>query len=227
MGRQPRVLASNILFHVINRGNAQQAVFLVERDYQEYHDLLKHYKEKFDILIYHYVLMSNHVHLLVESMQDGALPKFMQGLTLAHTRRFNDYHRRVGHVWQGRYKSIPIESDAYLLQCGRYIELNPCRAGIADHPSKYPWSSYHRYAGGVTDSVVDEHPFYAELDQGSDRKQRYKEYIEDELPRVFDQSSMRFSEKRAYGGESFIARLEETHGLALPGKAGRPPKIGI
>jgi len=227
MGRQPRVLASNILFHIINRGNAQQAVFKDDCDYREYSELLVRYKEKFEVMIYHYVLMTNHVHMLLESRRDDSIPKFMQGVTLAHTRRFNDRHRRVGHVWQGRYKSIPIESDAYLLQCGRYIELNPCRASIVNHPSAYPWSSYHCYADGKADPIVDKHPFYAELDQGGDIMKRYRGYIEEELPRIRNRSAIRFSEARAYGSDDFIRRLYSDYGLTLHRKAGRPKKCGL
>ncbi len=225
MPRQPRILAPNVLFHIINRGNAQQTIFRSEQDFQDYRKLLFDYKEKFDVVIYHYVLMTNHVHLLAESARNDGIPKFMQGLTLAHTRRFNTRHQSVGHVWQGRYKSIPIESDAYLLQCGRYIELNPCRAGIVDHPAKYPWSSYHRYAYGVTDPVVHEHPFYSEFNQGKDRKERYRAYVEEELPRINEHSSLRFSEARAYGSDSFISLLGNEHGYMLHQKAGRPKKI--
>ena len=117
MGRPPRIQAANTLFHVINRGNGRQRIFRAPRDYREYLDLIARFKEKFDIRLYHFVLMTNHVHLLLEAVRaDGALSGFMQGLTLAHTRRFNARYKSVGHVWQGRFKSILIDRDAYFLQ---------------------------------------------------------------------------------------------------------------
>ena len=111
MGRAPRIQGPGILYHVINRGNGRRAIFRSAHDHERYLELLHRYQERFPVRIYHFVLMTNHVHFLLEPLEGGVLAPFMQGITLAHTRIFNTKHRTVGHVWQGRYKSIPIDSD--------------------------------------------------------------------------------------------------------------------
>lgn len=226
MGRSPRIHAPHILFHVINRGNGKEKIFLTDNDFLEYLDLLLFYKEKFAIKLYHYVLMLNHVHLLLEPLEEHALSRFMQGVTLAHTRRFNFRNQSVGHVWQGRFKSIPIETDAYFLQCGRYIELNPVRAGTVQHPSSYPWSSYQFYAEGKPNKLLDVYPFYEELGSRSDLRQRlYANYIEEELPKIQDRSTIRFSQKQIYGSDSFIEKMKNEFSFRLlQQRVGRPKK---
>jgi len=226
MGRSPRIQAPDIAFHIINRGNGRNTIFFSHKDFQEYLELLQCYKEKFHIQLYHYVLMSNHVHLLIEPSKENSISRFMQGLTLAHTRRFNTRHQLVGHVWQGRFKSIPIETDTYFLQCGRYIELNPVRAGIVSHPSQYPWSSYHFYAQGKQNKLLTTYPFYNELDTSpTQRQKRYTKYIEEELPNIHDHTTMRFSQELVYGSESFVERLKKDFGYQpIRKKGGRPRK---
>lgn len=226
MGRSPRIQAPNILFHVINRGNGKNKIFFTNSDYIEYRDTMKFYKEKFAVKLYHYVLMSNHIHFLIEPLEENALSAFMQGLTITHTKRFHVRHSTVGHIWQGRFKSIPIETDAYFLQCGRYIELNPVRANISDHPSLYPWSSYHYYSKGTPDPLLDTYPFYEELGSTSiERQKRYSAFIEEEMPSIESKKSMRFSEHQVYGSEAFIDRLKKDCNFdLLRPKIGRPRK---
>lgn len=226
MGRSPRIQSTQMIFHVINRGNGRSAVFHSSKDYQEYLDLLNRYKEKFSIHVYHYVLMPNHIHFLLEPTIESTLSRFMQGLTLAHTRRFNMRKRSVGHVWQGRFKSIPIETDAYFLQCGRYIELNPVRAGIVSHPSQYRWSSYAFYTQGKIDKLITSHSLYDALGSTSSRRQsQYTRYIDEELPKVTDHISVCFSRELAYGSEDFVQKLAHDFNYKIERKrAGRPKK---
>ncbi len=160
MSRPLRPQEPNILFHVINRGNNRQQLFQSESDYEEFLELIRRYKKKFAVRIYHYALMPNHIHLLVEPSKKGSLSSFMQGLTLAHTYRFHKRHSSSGHAWQGRFKSTVIETDEYFLECGRYIELNPVRAQIVDCVSQYPWSSYRAHAFGLKDDLVNPHSFF-------------------------------------------------------------------
>lgn len=230
MSRLLRINAPNITFHVINRGNGKNNVFFSSDDYAEFLDLIKTYKEKFLVKFYHYVLMSNHVHFLVEPLEDGALSKFMQCLTISHTRRSNTRHASVGHLWQGRFKSIPIETDAYFLQCGRYIELNPVRAGIVSHPSAYPWSSYHYYASGEDDGITERNSLYEERER--DREggwhSRYLRAIEEELIAIKEGRGARFSEKQVYGSDAFVEKLKNVHGCKfLRTKIGRPRREAV
>lgn len=170
MSRALRNVAEHECYHVINRANAGQPLFHSSSSFLEYQSLLEKYAQKFSIRIYHYVLMPNHVHLLLEPTNDD-LPRFMQGLTLAHTHRVHRRQKTYGHLWQGRYKSLHVDRDAYFLQCGQYIELNPVRAGIVTDPSDYAWSSYHAYARGIHNPIVTIDQFYAELGKTSNERQ--------------------------------------------------------
>lgn len=225
MARQLRFDVPNIMYHVINRGNARQRVFRSLKDRQEYLELIKRYKDKYGIRLYHFVLMANHVHFLLEPTEEGALSAFMHDVTLAHTMRFNRRQKTVGHVWQGRYKSIPIESDAYFLQCGRYIELNPVRAKLVDHPAKYPWSSYAVYAIGAESDVVDVHPLYHAL--GKTRVLRERRYIRDmesALVSTHESKAMRFGDQQIYGRDAFIDKVKTQGFLLLRDRPGRPKR---
>jgi putative transposase len=174
MPRALRLIVDHECYHVINRANAGQLIFRSPPEYQEYQALLEKYSQKFGVRIYHYVLMPNHVHLLLEPT-NGDLPRFMQGLTLAHTRRTHRRQKTYGHIWQGRYKSLHVDKDAYFLQCAQYIELNPVRAGIVTDPSEYPWSSYHVYVQGLLNSIVTQDQFYLAL--GKTLQERQAKYM--------------------------------------------------
>ena len=179
MGRPLRIQEPNHFFHVMNRGNNKQPLFFHEKDYLEYLRLIRRFKEKFSIKLYHYVLMPNHVHFLLEPTLPNTLSRFMQSLTLSHTKIFNLKHSQSGHVWQGRYKSNLIEDDTYLLQCGRYIELNPVRARLALHPAQYRWSSYLVHALGMKNKLVDENPLYTNFGSSpAIRMTEYQKFIE-------------------------------------------------
>ncbi len=209
MGRWYRPQAAEIMFHVINRGNARQTLFASRKDFSEYLDLLKKYKEKFFMKIYHYVLMPNHVHLLLEPTLPGTISGFMQGLTLAHTRRSNLRTGKSGHVWQGRFKSIIVQNDSHFLQCGRYIELNPVRAKIVVHPSAYRWSSYRSRFDGQ-DHFLDDHPMY-EIFRGKNGgfSSSYKNFIAAGMPSAQSRPLQRFSQEAVYGDRHFIRRMEQ------------------
>lgn len=184
MPRALRIIVDNECYHIINRANAGQMIFDSPPVYIEYQALLEKYARKFGIRIFHYVLMPNHIHLLLEPTQ-GDLPRFMQGLTLSHTRRVNNRQKKYGHLWQGRYKSILVNKDSYFLQCGQYIELNPVRAGIVTDPSDYPWSSYHVYAHGVHNPIVTLDQFYCGLAQTVEERQiKYKNLLTSAIRRT-------------------------------------------
>lgn len=132
------------------------------------------------------------------------------------------------HSWtiEGRYKAIPIDGDAYFLQCGRYIELNPVRAKIVRHPEEYPWSSYHVYAAGQGSAIVDIHPMYQALGASpAVRQRRYRGEVEGELLATRNKKAMRFSEQQVYGSPKFLDRLKRDFGFELlRDHPGRPRK---
>ncbi len=154
----PRLLIDKACYHIITRGNQQQAVFLLEKDYQRYISSLRKYKKKYNFLLYGFCLMSNHVHLLGEPVEIKNLAKFMQCLNRSYTGYFNKRYQKVGHLWQGRFISKIIVKDRYLLDCIQYIELNPVRANIVKTAADYAWSSYkERLLTVVTkDKLIDD-----------------------------------------------------------------------
>ncbi len=145
MARQWRIEFSGALYHIMSRGNALQPIFLDDLDRRKFIVLLSELSERFSIEIYAYVLMGNHYHLLFKTLEPS-LSKAMQWIGTTYTRRFNIRHKRSGHLYQGRYKSILIENETYLLQASYYIHRNPLRSGLIGRLADYPWSSYHYYA---------------------------------------------------------------------------------
>ncbi|MBI5411248.1 MAG: transposase [Nitrospirae bacterium] len=154
MARRPRVFAPGLLYHVMVRGNHRQKTFLGARDYQAYLDRLARYRKQYAAIIYAYCLMPNHVHLLVETT-GASLAKFMQGVQQSYTLYFNRVHDTVGHLFQGRYKAIICDRDAYLLALIRYIHLNPVRASLVTAPDLYRYSSHQTYLHGREAEVLD------------------------------------------------------------------------
>lgn len=144
MARKPRVEFPGAFYHVIIRGNRQESVFFDDRDYHEYLRRLREARQRFAYTVYAYVLMPNHVHLLLET-GGIALSRIMQWLGTTYTQYFNRRHRKVGHLFQGRYKAILCDKDAYLLALVRYLHLNPVRAGLVQDPARYRWSSHRAY----------------------------------------------------------------------------------
>lgn len=154
MARRPRPLAPGLLYHVIARGNHRQKTFFDQSDYHAYLDRLAKYCQQHQVRLYAYCLMPNHVHLLVET---GAVPlsKFMQSLQQSYTQAFNRRHRKVGHLFQGRYHAIVCEKDRYLLALVRYIHLNPVRAGLVRQPDRYAYSGHRAYLMGHATAGLD------------------------------------------------------------------------
>ena len=155
MSRMQRLIMNNASYHIMVRGNQKQITFIEEEDFAKYLDLLRHYKREYGFKLYGYCLMPNHVHLILE-VEDGIdLSKIMQGLNQAYTLWFNKKYEKVGHLWQGRYKSMVIQKNKYMLDCLEYVELNPIRANISKSPFDYPWSSWKARLGYMKDGLLD------------------------------------------------------------------------
>ncbi|MDF2176713.1 transposase [Aliiglaciecola sp. CAU 1673] len=147
MSRPLRVEYPGALYHVTSRGNDQQAIYRQDADYQRFIQLLEDVCKRFNWRIYAYCLMPNHYHLLVET-PEANLSRGMRQLNGVYTQKFNRVHKRVGHLFQGRFKAILVDKDSYLLELSRYIVLNPVRAnGLANSPEEWPWSSYRAMIG--------------------------------------------------------------------------------
>ncbi len=183
MPRTPRPLYDRGTYHIVFRGNNRLAIFDIEGGVDYFMRCLRLAKRKFSWKLYHYCIMNNHVHLLIEIERGSNLPKLMQFLLLKYSLWYRRQTGYVGYLWQGRYKSFVIEDDSYFIECGRYIERNPVRAGIVNDPKKYSYSSYLHYAFGKADPLIDDDPYYRGL--GRDllaRQQNYRELVKIERP---------------------------------------------
>jgi putative transposase len=159
----PRIVVPGQSLHVIQRGNNRQPVFYRDEDYHVYLETLQQAAVSHGCAIHAYVLMGNHVHLLLTPDNSKGPSRLMQAIGRCYVRYVNKKYRRTGTLWEGRFKSALIDSERYLLTCARYIELNPVRAGIVEHPGDYRWSSYRCNAIGQNDVVVVPHPMYEQL----------------------------------------------------------------
>lgn len=176
MPRRPRIIVPNTPQHIIQRGNNRQACFFADEDYQFYLEWLKEYADKTESCIHAYVLMTNHVHLLVSAEKAESIGALMKWLGQRYTQYVNKMYKRSGTLWEGRYKSCPTQAETYLLACQRYIELNPVRADMVNHPAEYKWSSYAANAQGEDNSIITQHALYMAL--GLDVSARQAAYRE-------------------------------------------------
>jgi len=176
MPRKPRFNLIGVPQHVIQRGNNREPCFFSESDYYRYLEDLKTAAAKFNCRIHAYVLMTNHVHMLVTPMAEHAVSEMMQSLGRRYVRYINKEYMRSGTLWEGRFKSSLIDSEKYLLTCMQYIELNPVRAAMVEHPAEYRWSSYQFNAQSKTNQLLEPHPVYTRL--GATKEERNVVYRE-------------------------------------------------
>lgn len=185
MARQPRIILPGQPHHVIQRGNNRSPIFFADKDYWRYLDWLGEESEKHECAIHAYVLMTNHVHLLVTPSRDDSISNMMQSLGRLYVRYINHKYQRSGTLWEGRFKSVLIDSEQYLFVCQRYIELNPVRAGMVNSPSAYRWSSYQANATGKANPLLTPHPLYLSLGKQSQNRQAayralFRSHLEDD-----------------------------------------------
>ncbi len=227
MPRPIRIYYPGLIYHILNRGNNRQVIFVEEEDYRHYLDILQRYKEKFEFRVFAYCLMTNHIHLLLQVSEKASISKIMQAITIAHTRYYHFKYQCSGHIWQGRFKSPLISDDEYLLTTMRYIEQNPIRAGMVKHLKGYPWSSFQLNIQSRTDNLVDreENPVYNSLGNSlEERRATYKEFalalLEDEKVQGIRYSLLgRFH----YASEKFQQQINQK--LIRKRSVGRPRKL--
>jgi putative transposase len=158
MPRSLRLILPGVAVHIIQRGNNRAACFRSDSDYLVYLAHLRHLSDKYDCAVHAYCLMTNHVHILMTPSTAEACTALMRDLGQRYVQYFNREHERTGTLWEGRFRSCVAESSRYVLACHRYIELNPVRAGMVDHPGGYLWSSYAVNSGMRSDSLLQPHP---------------------------------------------------------------------
>jgi len=208
MARRPRIEFEGGFYHVITRGNQRQKVFTEEKDFLKYLEFLTDYKERYVFLLYAYVLMGTHIHLLIETRQ-VPLSKILQGINQRFTMYFNWRHGTVGHLLQGRYKSILCDRDAYLLNLVKYVHCNPVRAGMVKRPEEYRWSSHRAYLGLSKDGLVDTELVLGMFSKRLKRARRlYREYM-GEQEKIPKEQFYRTVDQRILGDEEFVERLRQ------------------
>lgn len=228
MPRKPRFYVAGMPVHVVQRGNNRDPIFFNDSDYRAYGKWLKEAAEKYNCKIHAYVLMTNHVHLLVTPDDATGVGRMMQYVGRYYVPYINHTYGRTGTLWEGRYKSSLIDSVDYFLTCSRYIELNPVRALMVSSPDAYPWSSYAANASGKADPIVQPHAIYTALaatDQG--RHQAYSGLFKAKIADA-ELSEIRASWQTGtpLGSDRFRAQVEEALSRKVGlSRRGRPLKI--
>ena len=173
----------NTCYHILTRGNNRQQLFREEGDFNYFLKVLSDSKSEFEFDLYHYCLMSNHIHLLLKIIKASDLAKLLKSFKLSYSFYFRKKYSNSGYIFQGRYKSLLIENDAYLLDCGRYIERNPLRAKVVERLENYQYTSYRFYALGEANSILTENIIYAQLGNlPKERQESYRDYVSKSRP---------------------------------------------
>jgi putative transposase len=225
---RPRLMLANVPLHIISRGNNRHACFFADDDYHLYLEWLQNDAVATGCRIHAYVLMTNHVHLLLSCSVCDGVGALMKALGQRYTQYINRTYRRTGTLWEGRYHSCLTQQESYFLACQRYIELNPVRASMVAHPAQYRWSSYRVNTQGEPSELVSPHASYLAL--GDDAKARqiaYRELFRHQLaPGLVDAIRQATNGNYALGDTRFGEQIAQALGRRTqPGKAGRPRKV--
>jgi putative transposase len=170
MARRLRLILPGVAVHVIQRGVNRAACFRADADYLVYLSNVRHLAEKHGCAVHAYCLMTNHVHLLMTPDAETSCTRLMRDLGQRYVPYFNSRHGRTGTLWEGRFRSCIVESARYVMACHRYIELNPVRAGMVNHPAGYLWSSYAVNSGARSDPFLSLHPEFVALTSDAQRR---------------------------------------------------------
>jgi putative transposase len=219
MARPLRVEFGGALYHLTGRGNARQRIFADEKDCAKFVQLLSESLQRYDVALHAYVLMGNHYHLIAQTRRAN-LGRWMHWLTTAYTVYFNRRHKRVGHLFQGRYKSVVVEAEGYLLSLSRYVHLNPVRGSLLGRGDplerrkrlrSWRWSSYRGYSGlAKPESWVEQERVLGEIG-GAQKKRhlRYRRFVEEGLVREIESPWEAVQWQMALGREHFLQRLKD------------------
>lgn len=225
MARLIRVSPIGVPQHIIQRGNNRQVCFASDEDMSAYLGWLKEYAKKYEVSVHAWVLMTNHVHLLCTPGSSGGISNMMQSLGRSYVRYFNQTYQRSGTLWEGRYKACLVQTEHYLLELYRYIELNPVRAGLVSDPADYKWSSYHSNALGVQSELLTAHEIYLALgDNATSRRARYSDLFKADMDvQLLKEIQHCVHRGLAIGHEQFKQQIEVLTGKRVSAKKrGRP-----
>lgn len=225
MPRRARLSLPGIPWHIIQRGNNRSVCFYAEDDYFFYIYHLADLAIRFDCAIHAYVLMTNHVHLLLTPEKADSAALLMKNLGQRYVQYINRTYRRSGTLWEGRFRSCLTQSEDYVLTCYRYIELNPVRAAMVRHPRDYRWSSYAGNAQGKRDTLLMPHEQYLRLGRtDGERREAYRALFNAHIDGpVLDQIRQATNGNHALGSQRFQKEIEAALGRrAERGEPGRP-----
>jgi len=227
MPRRARLSIAGIPWHITQRGNNRSACFYTGEDYHRYLATLGEQAEKHGCRVHAYVLMTNHVHLLITPERKDSAALLMKHLGQRYVQYINRTYKRSGTLWEGRFRSCLAQSTDYVLACYRYIELNPVRAKMVRHPGHYPWSSYRVNAEGRASDLITPHEEYLALATCKQiRRQVYRDLLNTHLdPDVVNEIRASTNGNFALGSERFKQELSTMlNRRVIPAKAGRPFK---
>ncbi|MDR2128720.1 MAG: transposase, partial [Burkholderiaceae bacterium] len=228
MARLPRLTVAGYPHHIVQRGNNRQPIVLDDGDRRQLLAHLQFCARQARVAIHAYVLMDNHLHLLLTPETDTGAPRMMQALGRAYVRYFNTRHGRSGTLWEGRYRCSVIEAETHLLPCMAYLALNPVRAGLASRAADYPWSSHAHLAGLRTDPLITRHPLYWALGNTPfAREAAYAALVEAAIGTTAEHTALgrAVHGNWALGSAAFMAALaQKTPRRAQQAPRGRPRK---
>ena len=227
MPRRARLSLPGIPWHIIQRGKNRSVCFHAEADYQFYLHYLKEFADRFGCAVHAYVLMTNHVHLLLTPAREDSAGLLMKHLGQRYVQYINRTYRRSGTLWEGRFRSCLTQSEDYVLACYRYIELNPVRAAMVMKPQDYRWSSYHANGLGRANALISPHEEYRRLGRSEgDRREAYRAlcraHVDEALvEEIRDATNGNY----ALGNKRFQKQIEKALGRrVVRGVSGRPAK---
>jgi putative transposase len=212
MPRKPRIEIAGGLYHIITRGNNRRKTFRSHDDYLRFTSILSQQKLKLPFYLYAYCLMPNHVHLLIE-MQDDAISRIMQRVLTSYSQYHNRKYKKIGHLFQGRYKAILCQTDRYLGELVRYIHLNPVRARMVKRPEDYEYGGHRAYLGLAKTGLVDAEPVLRHFGATKKRAvETYIRFVESSLAEQSQDEYYRAAEGRLLGSEEFLKEIKHRIG---------------
>jgi len=226
--RRPRIHLADLPLHIVQRGHNRDACFFADEDYHAYRHWLGEALKSSGCLLHAYVLMTNHVHLLLTPPEPEAISRLMISLGRRYVQYINKTYHRTGTLWDSRYKSSLVQADNYLLLCQRYIELNPVRANMVNDPADYRWSSYRANGLGQVDQLLTPNEVYASLGQSEvDRLAAYRALFRTELDaEAIGDIRMALDQGQPLGNSRFIDNIERATGQRREARPrGRPKKL--
>lgn len=212
MARPLRIQLACGLYHITGRGNERKSIFFTKKDYEKFREYIRNASLKYGFILHCYVLMQNHYHLVGETPQAN-ISAVMHYINSSYTTYINKKRGRSGHLFQGRYKSVLVDRDSYLLELSRYVHLNPLRAGIVKKPEDYLWSSYRAYVDSTIDDIVQRDFIWTTVSPSlKDAPAHYRAFVEEAIG-VSQESPFAHTRGMAIlGGQKFVQDVIERMG---------------